>query len=257
MALLLLLPWTSMADSGAIPFRVCYENQEYMPFTRMVASDDDLVIGHYGVLPDLVLLASQNLDLKPKFIAMPWKRCIRMMQLGKVDTIYAAIWQASREIWGVFPMREGEIYEPARLWRVKYSIFTSRTSALQWDGSRFDKVKSGVAAPPGYVPYERLNKLGVLPVQNLLPHEAFPLLVKNRLDGYVIEQSIGHNIAHKLGLSDKLRTLETDFMVVDWYMPVSHQWFRQNPELTVRFWHALGRVRESQGQALYQNYLDK
>lgn len=234
--------------------RVCYEDQDYLPYTKGSGNGADVALGKRGVLPDLVLLATEEVGLKAEFVSLPWKRCIQQLEYGQVDAIFAAIWLPERDKWGVFPKTDGQVNNHYRLWRVSYKIHLGRDSILSWDGNAFSHVQHGIGAPLGYVAYKKLEAMGVLPPQNHLPDEGFRLLGLGRLDGYVIEQSIGEQLIRKQKLMDAVQVLEKDFLQADWYLPLSHQWYGQNTALARQLWQALSQMRELQGEALYQHY---
>lgn len=236
--------------------RICYEDQDYLPYTKGSGDGSEVALGKRGVLPDLVLLASEEVGLKAEFISLPWKRCIQQLEIGRVDAIFAAIWLPERDKWGMFPKTDGQADSRYRLWRVSYKIHRGKDSALSWDGSTFRNVQHGVAAPLGYVAYKKLAEMDVLPPQNHLPDEGFRLLGLGRLDGYVIEQSIGAQLVRKQQLERSVEVLKQDFLQADWYLPLSHQWYQQNTQLANLLWQALSEMRELQGQALYQHYID-
>ncbi|WP_150104354.1 substrate-binding periplasmic protein [Shewanella sediminis] len=238
------------------PFRVCFEMQDNMPFIQGVPEDGVIVLGEHGVLADLLILAAEQHGIELSFSFMPWKRCIQRLGQGKVDGIIAAIWSSERDSWGVFPKMGEAVDNEMAIWFVDYLIYTKSGSGLNWDGSDFSGVRHGIAAPLGYIAYQKLSELGVLHEQNLSLTDGFALLALDRLDGYVVEESIGRRVIDDLQLTDKLVSLTTPFMRVHWFMPVSHQWYRAHSEFSLEFWLTLKGIRETQGEALLQHYLE-
>ncbi|RTR39167.1 hypothetical protein EKG38_09595 [Shewanella canadensis] len=247
----------SMAsESPGRPFRVCFEMQDNMPFIQGVPEDGVVVLGEHGVLADLLILAAEQHSIELSFSFMPWKRCIQQLGQGKVDGIIAAIWSSERDSWGVFPKMGEAVDNERAIWFVDYLIYIKSGSGLNWDGSNFSGVHYGIAAPLGYIAHQKLSELGVLHNQNLSLTDGFALLALERLDGYVVEESIGRRVINDLQLTDKLVSLATPFMRVHWFIPVSHQWYKAYPEFSLEFWLTLKGIRETQGEALLQHYLE-
>lgn len=237
--------------------RICYEDKNNFPFTTAENTSDTNTLGLRGTLADIVITASQAIELPIEFVRLPWKRCIQHLSQGKTDAIFAAIWTPEREKWGVFPKINNGINSDQRLWRARYPIFTAKHTRLQWHDGYFTGLNLGVSAPLGYVAHDKLDKLGVLPVNNLAPEEGFRLISKERLDGYVIERFIGKHIIQQLKLSKEISSLPTDFMQRDWFMPVSQQWYQQHPQLTHQLWQSLSEVRKEQGEVIFNRYIEE
>ncbi|QFU24557.1 transporter substrate-binding domain-containing protein [Shewanella eurypsychrophilus] len=250
---------TQLSDKKQSVMRICYEDKNNFPFVTKFdpLNHNPNSIGQLGTLADLIIIAAEKINLSVNMVRQPWKRCIQSLKQGQVDAIFAAIWTAERESWGVFPKLNGAIDSDQRLWRAKYPIFTQKDSNLTWSNGHFSGLHLGVSAPLGYIAYDKLNKLGVLPSNNLSAEEGFTLLARGRIDGYVIEQYIGKNIIKKLRLSQQLSSLPEDFMQMDWFMPVSHQWYQQHPELTAKFWQEMSEVRKLQGEAIFNSYMNQ
>ncbi|WP_028300604.1 substrate-binding periplasmic protein [Oceanospirillum beijerinckii] len=233
--------------------RFCYENQDYRPYL-IKAEDNSIEQGQAGMLTDLVIEASRSIGITPVFVHYPWKRCIALLEAGQVDGIYAAIWLKKRERWGAFPMLDGKPDSRYLLWQVKYNIYSLKNSSLSWDGEQFTGLKTGIAAPLGYVAEEKLEALNVKVAHSYMPSEGMRLVALGRLDGYVVESAIGDHLVLSTQEAQYVRSLDKPFMLADWYLPLSHQWVARNPELSQRFWQALAKVRTELGQHLFQRY---
>ncbi|WP_394147534.1 substrate-binding periplasmic protein [Shewanella atlantica] len=245
------------ADSPNRAFRVCFEMQNNMPFIHGVPEDGVVVLGEHGVLADLLILTAEELAIELNFSFMPWKRCIQQLSQGKVDGIIAAIWASERDSWGVFPKAGEAVDNEMAIWFVDYLIYTKSGSVLTWDGKSFSGVRHGIAAPLGYIAHQKLSAMGVLHEQSLSLTDGFALLALERLDGYVVEETIGRRVVMDLQLSDKLESLTRPFMRVHWFMPVSHQWYKAYPEFSLSFWSTLSEIRKTQGERLLQHYLEQ
>lgn len=243
------------ADETDMPKEMtfCYENQDYLPFIRHV-SGDLVSEGKNGVLPDLVLQATKKLGIKANFVSKPWKRCIVLLQAGEVDGIFAAIWQPERDKWGVFPKIKKQLNDRYKIWQVNYQVYSRKDSALEWDGQVFTGVVTGISAPLGYVAESKLHQQGVKSRTSYLPADGLHLVAKHRLDGYVLESSIGDYLIRSEGLDTDVQPLPIPFFSADWYLPLSHRIAKKYPQAPERFWRALAEVREANGETLKTLY---
>lgn len=243
------------ADTSSFPGQMtfCYENQSYLPFIRQVA-EQPVRFGENGALVDLVIKATESLGIQARFVNKPWKRCIHLLREGEVDGIFAAIWQKERDAWGVFPKRSGQVDGQYRLWRVDYKVYSRPAGGLSWDGERFKGVVAGVSAPLGYVAEKKLVELGVKSKVSYLPVEGLHLVNKGRLDGYVLESTIGRFLLSQEGLDVDVREMTPPFFSADWFLPLSFNLVERYPDVAEQFWQALARVRDEHGDVLKANY---
>lgn len=252
LALLLpLMPACALAEHPLL--RICYESDDAMPFWT------DAQQAKPGLLVELIQAAARQADLRLAFQRQPWKRCVMQLQSGQSDGIFAAIWQADRDAWGQFPGRDPQRALPVdrnyRLWQADYPIITRVDSSLQWDGQQFSGLQHGLSAPLGYIASQRLQALGVLATASQSAEKALKLVALGRLDGYVIERQIGNTHIRELGLQSNLKVLPIALLEADWYLPLSHRFTEQHPELARRLWQALREQRQRQQAELSQRYL--
>jgi polar amino acid transport system substrate-binding protein len=251
----LLSPLSAMADPLPV-LRICYELQDSMPFWTLATDQNK---SRPGLLLELIQPAAEQAGLRLEFQRQPWKRCILQLQQGQSDGIFAAIWQPERDTWGQFPGRDTQRNIPVqrdyRLWQVDYPIIVRKGGTLDWDGEHFSGTRNGLSAPLGYVATQQLETLGVLAKPTYSAETALKLIAVDRLDGYVLERQIAANYIRTAGLQEQLGFLPKPLFAADWYLPLSHQFYRQHPELAQRFWQALAEQREARGAELSARYL--
>lgn len=235
---------------------LCVEDADYSPFIVPSELPQDA-----GVLPELALYAAQQTQQTIDLIRRPWKRCIDMVQKGQADLILAAIWLPERDVWGHYPKHATDPSGPPdrskRLWTAEYPVFVANNSALSFDGTQFSATTIGLAGPPGYVVTKRLEAMGLLYSQPLMPLTGLRLVALERLDGYIVERHIGTHQLYQQNLQKKVRTLDTVFQRDDWYVVFSHLFAKQNPDAVRDFYTALAQARERFGQVLLDRHLEQ
>lgn len=244
--LAILIGLSFSAYAGA--FSLCVEDADYPPL--LLAKDLD---GQAGLLPDMARAAGAEHGQSMTLLRRPWKRCIAMLRSGQVDALAAAFWSPERESWGAFPKRAGQATGAdgdLRLWREEYRVFVPPQGKLRYDGHNFSGLSSGIGAPPGYIVWQRLKDAGVLSDTVLPPKVGLRLVALQRLDGYVIERSIGENLLRVLGISEQVSLLPQTYYEDDAYLVFSHQFQQTNPQLTQAIWHSLPAIREQYLKAL-------
>lgn len=256
LALLTLLSATRALAAAPEVLRVCYEVEDSPPFWSAVSEHD---ASAQGLLIDLIQSAAKQANLRLELQRQPWKRCILQLEQGQSDGIFTAIWQPERDIWGQFPGRDPQNNLPVqrayRLWQVDYPIIVRNGSSLEWNGTQFSGTQNGLSAPLGYVANQQLATLGVLVKPTYNADQAFKMIALGRLDGYVLERQIARAHIRQLGLQSQLSFLAKPLLKADWYLPLSHQFYREHPQTAQRFWQALGKQREARAAELTARYL--
>ena len=254
-ALALLGPANALAADPEV-LRICYEAEDSLPFWG--PAGDHGTPGQ-GLVLDLIESAAKQAGLRLELQRRPWKRCILQLEQGLSDGIFAAIWQPERDVWGQFPGRDRQSNAPVqrsyRLWQVDYPIIVRQGSALNWDGQQFSGTTNGLSAPLGYIANQQLAALGVLAKPTYNAEIALKLIALGRLDGYVLERQIAHYHIAQQGLQAQLTLLPKPLFAADWYLPLSHQLYRQHPQVAQRFWQALSEQREAREAELSARYL--
>lgn len=230
-------------------FSLCVEDADYPPL--LLAKDRD---GQAGLLPDMARAAGAEHGQAMTLQRHPWKRCIDMLRKGQVDALAAAFWSSERDSWGAYPKPAGQATgapdSNLRLWREEYRVFVPLQGKLRYDGVNFSGLSSGIGAPPGYLVWQQLKDAGVLSDSVLPPKIGLRLVALNRLDGYVIERSIGQNLLRVLGIGEQVRLLPQTYYEDDSYLVFSYQFQQHNPQLTQAIWHSLPAIREQYLKAL-------
>lgn len=181
-------------------------------------------------IKDAVTHAAKTMGHQTNFVEQPWRRCIQMAQNNIADVLMASVWSQERSQLMQYPLNENGQADPKRrVWVSYYSIFTAQGSPLTWDGESFGGIKHGIGGPPGYVITEQLQALGVLNKQVNSAQEGFKLVAHGRLDGFAVERSIGYSHIDAMQLHDKVVEMPSAFSQQDLYVPLSNEFYQENP----------------------------
>lgn len=190
-----------------------------------------------GILPDLLKIAGQKHGIEIRYFRNPWKRCINMVKAQAIDGLFALIRNKDREWWATFSP------DPThRFMQARYKVFVAKGTDLTWDGETFDNVTQGVAGPFGYVVSDMLNEMGVHPQFTINTKSGLMMVVRNRLDGFVVEEKIGNTLAKKLDIVDQIEMLPIVFLVEDLHLAVSHNFYKANSEKMNALWQTLDEL---------------
>jgi len=178
-----------------------------------------------------------------------------MVQQGELDAMLAIGWTKERDESLIYPMDEQrQLRVNQRIWLSEYVVFTHKGSVLEWDGAVFQGLEFGIGTPQGYVSEQQLRQVDALSPNSVTLEQGLTLVSLGRLDGYVIEQQIGWQVAKKLGLEAKLKTLPRPLLELPWYVAFSPLYFQGNAEQVNRFWQALEAQRVQHVDAIKSRY---
>lgn len=217
----------------------CLEDQANPPF---IEARDQWVSGNRGYLIDLADLAANESNITLSYINRPWKRCQNELKLGNVDGLLTFIYSPERDHWAEFPKTNGNV-DHRYGYLAQYKVFTYTDSTLEWDGEKFNSDSAAVFSAPGYLAQRRLQDLGYIQTRNITPIDGLTLLGNERIDGYILENLVGHNIASNLKIDQKLKTLEPAFMEQALYVVFSKQRYAVDFQEIESFWRALANQR--------------
>ena len=247
-----LLLAAAASASTSEPLVICYEDQHFPPY---ILGTSGQVAGHGGIIYDYIEQSAALLEHPVVFERKPWKRCQVELQHGDVDAMFATIYTEERDAWAAFPKTDG-VPDDRYLHFATYPVFVPMGSELSWNGEAFSPEKPLVQSVPGYVSEKKLLAMGMRPITALLPREALPLVATGRLDGYVLEEQLGRELARQMGLEDNITTLPIPFLEQPWYLAFSKQRYAQDPELVETFWTILMEVRETLGPSIIKRYTE-
>lgn len=190
---------------------------------------------------------SARLGIKFTFVGLPWKRCLRNMQFGEVDGVFAASFKQDRLEAGAYPTTaDGKPDAGKRLMMEGYHLFKLKGELLDWDGKQFTGLAGSVAAPLGFAIIDQLKASGVnvdeVPGKT---EAAFEMVLRGRAQAVAMNTQVGEWIIKSDPFRGKFEKVATPLFEKPYYLMLSHQLLQRNPELANEIWEAIATVRES------------
>lgn len=186
LALLICLP------AHAELLTLCQESAEEDPFLTEFKLNNQ---SYYGQHSAISAHALQQLGIEFSIIRLPWRRCVSAAMNGQYDGVIGVGWDEERGQKLLFPTLDNNlINEALRLYFVNYPIYTLATSALVWDGVKFENLKYGLTAPKGFIVENKLKALGALQQIEEGIDAGLSLLSGGRVDGVILAEEVGNKV---------------------------------------------------------------
>lgn len=241
-----LLVLTPCASAQSVTLVVAYEDKAQPPYYLGEGSGvpDDAP----GVAVDMVrLLETRIPGLKIRLLRFPWKRCLDQLEQGAVDAVFNASYQKERERIGAYPMKSGAVDPTRRLTTIAYSLYTLRTSPLNWDGTQFRNAENVTfGAPLGYSIVKDLREKRVDLQESISSEALLKQLVAGRIQAAVMQDVTADTlIADDPRSYGGIRKHEIPVASKPYYLMLSHSFRTRQPELAERIWNEIGTLRET------------
>lgn len=195
----------------------------------------------------------KNLGVTIHTESMPWKRCLALVQLGKMDGAIAASFTPQRIEIGAYPLLASQ--EPDRSRRMStesYSLFVRKNDAndIYWDGKTLLSNNLPIAAQAGYSVIEHLENQGIrVDDSDKKPDQLLRKVVLKSVSAAVLIRQEGERLLLDPRFSGEIIRLDPPILSSDAYLLLSHSFVQQNPKLAKRIWREITKVRQS---AAYQ-----
>lgn len=216
---------------------------------------DDLKLPHYTVndisyAGKYVAITAQALtQLQYQFVVdqLPWTRCTQLVETGVYTAAIGMGWTAERSKKYIFPPLS-DTQAPFRLSSINYPVYVRADSRLSWDGTAFNNVEFGIAAPKGYIVEKLLQQMSVLLNIDVGIEAGFNLLINHRVDGLVLPENAADKLLRQQNLSI-IKKLEPYFYSQPVFVVFSQkQQLLSNAEM-LQIWQQIAESRE----AFYQS----
>ncbi|CCQ11703.1 ABC-type amino acid transport/signal transduction systems, periplasmic component/domain [Pseudoalteromonas luteoviolacea B = ATCC 29581] len=230
---------------GAKTITFCTEARPYPPFVYLNEHGEAT-----GLLVDIVKQSAEKSGFKAIFISHPWLRCQKLVEENHAQALFGMIRTPERAALFQFPAQRAQYIAAA-----EYPIFYTHQSVLyehqsqlftqsEFNTDQYRKIrKFGLQAPLGYVVQTFLVNSELTAEDSYTVDEGLEMAANNRLDGYVVERTIGLSRTKSLGLENVLLVSNTPVTKDYWYVPFNKQFYVQNQTLIDTFWQNVENVR--------------
>ena len=240
------------ANAEILELNFAYGDSEQPPYVYGVGKEIPI---KPGVVIDMLKILDQRMpNLHINFIRLPWKRCLRYLQLGKVDGIFNASFVPERLQNGVYPTLNGQPDPAKRLVTISYGIYTLENSEITWDGKAFTHLNGIVGVNRGFSVISNLKKMGI-PLQEVdSVSQNFLKLKLGRIDAVLAQNVTAHSILQKQERFKGIYQLSIPFITKPYYLMFSHQFIKKHQEIAEQIWKKIEKVREVEFDHLVNNY---
>lgn len=203
-----------------------------------------------GIEIELYREVARELGLTVTFRRMPWKRCLKEIQAGRVDGVFPASYKPEREALGCYPMKNGAP-DPSRKTRDSaYCLYRRSGSSVSWNGESFvhlaDSPKAAIGVPLGWAIGEDLRKMGVPLVEKTYPRDLLVMLASGGLAGVVcLDSVIDAYLADAAGDFAQIEKAGPPVSEKHYYLIFSHDFAARHSGLPEAIWDRIARIKQS------------
>lgn len=216
---------------------LCFENAEIHPWR---------LNNQQGLNFDLLRLSADKLKLRLEFRGLPWKRCLAEVQAHRMHGAFAVSFNPARRDVGAFPGGSSPDFNK-RMHVDRYVLIKRKGSPVQWNGKSFVGLDGSVGVQLGYSIGDHLRGLGV-EVDDGSPGPS--ALLDKLLAGRIQAAALGGSDAERLvsggdGAAVQFEILSPPLIEKPYFLMLSHEFVRQNPQTAQRLWAAIEETRQS------------
>lgn len=212
---------------------------------------DDLKLPRYTVndisyIGKHVAITAQALtQLQYQFVIdqLPWTRCTQLVETGVYTAAIGMGWTAERSKKYIFPPLS-DTQAPFRLSSINYPVYVLADSRLSWDGTAFNNVEFGIAAPKGYIVEKLLQQMNVLLNIDVGIEAGFSLLINHRLDGLVLPENAADRLLEQQNLGI-IRKLDPYFYSQPVFVVFSQKQQLLSNTKMLQIWQQIAESRET------------
>ncbi len=229
---------SSMASPSEV--KLCYEDVAVFPW---ITGD------RQGLAIEELRMVEKNLNIKFKFVRLPWKRCQTQAKMGQVDGVIAASFNKARAEWGTYPMEGDKLEREYRLHTDSFYVYVRKDSQITWKNSIFHNLgTNAVGVQLGYSVETDIKDAGH-PTNSSFKS---PYDLLKGLDMGMVKVAVLQNHASLKTLQDypelakNIEKQEEPFKVADQYVLFNSIFYNSNRELCIRIWKGISIARTSQ-----------
>lgn len=233
----LLLPTQLLAQDKVT---ICSDNNFWYPFTLVKDGQPT------GIHIDIIAKALSNLGYQAEFKALPWKRCLKDAETGKVDGIATASYKDKRAAFMHYPEDASTAQKsPKRVMQVEYVVVTTKDNDYQFAGD-INTIPTPVRAPRGYSIADDLKDKGIkVDDQASGDEKNIKKLLRNGKGSVVTIPEVVNVLSQQDAYKDKLNISTKPIKSKSYYLPISHKSGLAEADRE-KLWAEIAKVRDNQ-----------
>lgn len=225
---------------AADEIKLCYEDTVVFPW--ITGDETGLVFTELNHI-------EKKLNIKFKYIRMPWKRCQFEALSGNMDGLIAASFTKERTAWGVYPTdSSGNIDGELRLHTDSFYVFVRKDSVITFKNGKFENLKNNpIGVQLGYSVGSDLKDQGYAihsafsTAADLLNELEFQSLQVAVLQNHESTRIINANPKYK----KNIRRLVPPFKIANQFLLFTKLFFQKNEKLAKTIWQAMPEARNN------------
>lgn len=247
-----LTPAYAQITGEKINFRVCAEDKEQWP--NYIGNSDKIDPVYPGLSYELIKATANELSLNFSLTRLPWKRCLELLEKGDYDGASDASFKEERRLHGRYPEKDGMIDKTRRIATIAYHLYRRKGSQVAWDGKTLTGATL-VGAPIGYSVVSDLKAIGMAVDESSATMIDLGKLVNQRVDAVAALQPAADFILEReKTIFADVERIDPAFITKDYFMMISHQFYRARPKIAEALWTKLGELRVREGVRFLQKY---
>ncbi|MEH6632068.1 MAG: transporter substrate-binding domain-containing protein [Halopseudomonas aestusnigri] len=244
--------FVSVARADNLPFVICYENIENIPY--YYGEGSDVPKTKPGLYVDILDLVSQRLKLKIIFHRAPWARCLKQLELNRVDGVLAASFKTERAKYSHYPMNLKKLDVERRIVNKSYYIFRRKGARISWDGKEFNGTYR-VGVQIGYTIIDFLKKHNLTVTATPSVQRGFQQVQNNRLDAFATIEEIGNTLLMRYpNKYSNVEKVTVPLTTKPYYLIIGRKFYKTHRYLSENIWNELAKIRESEMPNLLIHY---
>lgn len=242
------------ADVQAASLKIAFEDVEQSPY--VLGNTAAIDAEKPGIHVELVRTAAAELKIDLTLQRMPWKRQLALLETGQIDGLFSASFKEDRLAIGVYPMKDGKPDASLMLDNQSYSLYRQTGGKVGWDGQSLTGFSGAIGAPGGYSIVDDLRKLGATVQEGANTNSDLMKLLAGRVEAVAALDVVGDALLEKPQFAGKVEKVTPPLVTKPYYLMLSHQLVKADPDLARKFWETLAAVRARDLPALAVRYAD-
>lgn len=233
-----------------------FVTQDKPDFPWITGDSSEIAAERPGASIDFVRALAAKLGVAIEIKRYPWTRCLETeLKNGSADGAFLASYKPEREIFGLYPQKDGKTDASRRVNTSTYSFYRLKSSTWNWDGKTVGKPGGAVGIPAGYSIGDDLKAMGFEVLTSANTESNFRNLINGRLALVAtLELDGDYLLEHQAAFKGKIEKVATPIVSKPYYIMLSRQFVERDPALAERIWAAAAELREKSLKAFLAKY---